>query len=42
MAVLTSTKEYVFTIIAKLAFSYYEGQLRNRYIFKPVQFQPLI
>jgi hypothetical protein len=41
MAVLTSTKEHVYTIIAKLAFSY-EGRLRERYIFKPVQFQPLI
>ncbi|MFP3199769.1 MAG: hypothetical protein RXR06_07860 [Thermoproteus sp.] len=41
MAILTSTKEYVYAVIAELALSY-DGQLRGRYIFKPVQFQPLI
>jgi hypothetical protein len=41
MDILTSTKEHVYAVIAELAFSY-EGQLRGRYIFKPVQFQPLI
>jgi hypothetical protein len=41
MAILTLTKEYVYAFIAELAFSY-EGRLRGRYIFKPVQFQPLI
>jgi hypothetical protein len=41
MDILTSTKEHVYAVIAELAFSY-EGRLRGRYIFKPVQFQPLI
>jgi hypothetical protein len=41
MAILTTPRESVYTIIVELTYSY-EGGRRDRYIFKPAQFQPLI